>query len=101
IGQCAVALAAIGMPSGLLRMLVTRGLLMVGSALGDVLPAQLGATEATLVVGAQALALTAAGAATVALLIHGAQFLLAIVCAAVAFGLPDHQPAPDAAEVSP
>jgi len=102
IAQCAVALAAIGVPSGVLRVLATRAMLMVGSALGDILPAQLGATEAALVVGAQALALTAAGAATLALLIHGAQFLLGIVCAAVAFGLPGHrETAPDAAEVSP
>ena len=65
---------------------------MVGSGLGDILSARLGAIEATLVVGAQALALalalTAAGVASLALLIHGAQFLLGIVCTAVAFGLP-------------
>lgn len=86
--QCAVALAAVGRPSGLARTLVARGMLLVGGALGDFIPAQLGATEATLVVGAAALGLTAAGAAALALLIHGAQLLLALVCAGVAFAVP-------------
>jgi len=99
--QCAVALAAIGQPSGLLRVLAARGMLMVGSALGDILPAQLGATEATLVVGADALALGAASAASLALLIHGAQFLLGIACTLVAFGVPgEREVAPDGAELS-
>ena len=100
--QCWVALGAIGQSAGPLRALVTRGVLMVGSALGDVLPAQLGATEATLVVGAQALALTAASAASLALLIHGAQLALGLVCTPVALALPaDIQPAPPGVEVSP
>lgn len=86
--QCAVALTAVGRPSGLARTLVARGMLLVGGALGDFIPAQLGATEATLVVGAAALGLTAASAAALALLIHGAQLVLALVCAAVAFAMP-------------
>ncbi len=86
--QCAVALAAVGRPSGLVRTLVARGMLLVGGALGDFIPAQLGATEATLVVGAAALGLTAASAAALALLLHGAQLVLALVCAAVAFAAP-------------
>ena len=97
--QCGVALAAIGHPSGLVRTLVTRGMLMVGSALGDIIPGQLGATEATLVVGAGALALTAAGAASLALLIHGAQILLGLLCTAVASLLPGL--APTAAPADP
>jgi uncharacterized membrane protein YbhN (UPF0104 family) len=86
--QCAVALAAMGQPSGLLRVMVTRGALMVGSAIGDILPGQFGATEATLVAGAAALGLTAASAASLALLIHGAQIALGLVCAALSFALP-------------
>jgi Lysylphosphatidylglycerol synthase TM region len=86
--QCTVALAAIGRPSGLMSTLVARGVLLVGGALGDFIPAQLGATEATLVVGAAALGLTAATAAALALLIHGAQLALALLCAAVAFAVP-------------
>jgi hypothetical protein len=100
--QCGVALAAIGHSAGLARVLVTRGVLMVGSALGDVLPAQLGATEATLALGAQALALTAASAASLALLIHGAQLALGLLCTAVALALPaEPEPSPREAEVSP
>jgi Lysylphosphatidylglycerol synthase TM region len=86
--QCGVALSAVGHPSGLGTTLVARGMLLVGGALGDLIPAQLGTTEATLVVGAAGLGLTAAGAATLALLIHGAQLALALVCAAVAFAMP-------------
>lgn len=100
--QCGVALAALGQSTALGRVLVTLGLHMVGSALGDLLPAQLGATEATLVVGAGALALTAATAASLALLIHGAQMALGLLCAAVAVGLPSEPgPAQAEAEFSP
>lgn len=88
IVQCGVALAAMGQPSGLLKVMVTRGALMVGSAIGDILPGQFGATEATLVAGAAALGLTAASAASLALLIHGAQIALGLVCAALSFALP-------------
>jgi hypothetical protein len=100
--QCGVALAAVGRPSGLGRTLVARGMLLVGGALGDVIPAQLGATEATLVVGAAGLGLTAATAATLALLIHGAQLALALVCTGVAVGVPAApQLATDAVETGP
>ncbi|MGZ5957124.1 MAG: lysylphosphatidylglycerol synthase domain-containing protein [Myxococcaceae bacterium] len=83
--QCAVVLSAFGQPSGLLRDMATRGALMVGSAIGDILPGQFGATEATLVAGAAALGLTAASAASLALLIHGAQIVLGLLCAALSF----------------
>jgi len=86
--QCAVVLSAFGQPAGLLRVLVVRGALMVGSALGDILPGQFGATEATLVAGAAALGLSAASAASLALLIHGAQIALGLLCAALSFALP-------------
>jgi hypothetical protein len=100
--QCWVALAAIGQAAGPVRALVTRGLLMVGSALGDILPAQLGATEATLVVGASSLGLTPSSAASLALLVHGAQLLLGLVCTAIALALPGElQRSPRGAEASP
>jgi hypothetical protein len=83
--ECGVALAAIGHPSGAGRTLLTSGLVMVGSALGDVIPAQLGATEATLAMGAATVGLTTASAATLALLIHAAQLAMALVCGSVAF----------------
>jgi uncharacterized membrane protein YbhN (UPF0104 family) len=86
--QCAVALAAVGQPSGLLRVVATRGALTVGSAIGDILPGQFGATEATLVAGAASLGLTASTAASLALLIHGAQIALGLLCAALSFALP-------------
>ncbi|HEY1906673.1 MAG TPA: lysylphosphatidylglycerol synthase domain-containing protein [Myxococcaceae bacterium] len=91
VAQCGVALAAIGQPGGLLRTLVVRGALILGSAVGDFIPGQLGATEATLVLGAETLALTAAGAATLALLIHAAQILLGLLCAGLTVALPGQQ----------
>jgi uncharacterized membrane protein YbhN (UPF0104 family) len=89
--QCGVALAAIGERAGLVRVLVTRGALILGSAVGDFIPGQLGATEAMMVVGAGALALTAATAATLALLIHAAQILLGLLCAGLTVALPGQQ----------
>ena len=62
--------------------------LILGSAVGDFIPGQLGATEATLVLGAGALGLTAASAATLALLIHAAQILLGLLCAGLTVALP-------------
>jgi uncharacterized membrane protein YbhN (UPF0104 family) len=100
--QCGVALAAIGQPSSLGRVLVTRGALIIGSAIGDFIPGQLGATEATLVVGAGALALTAASAATLALLIHAAQIVLGLLCTAITVALPGfRETSPGGAEVAP
>ncbi|MGO9831001.1 MAG: lysylphosphatidylglycerol synthase domain-containing protein [Myxococcaceae bacterium] len=86
--QCAVALAAIRHPSSLGGALVARGMLTVGSSLGDFIPAQLGATEATLVLGATALGLTAASAAALALLIQGAQLSLALLCTLLTVVIP-------------
>ncbi|HZX41550.1 MAG TPA: hypothetical protein VFE93_06900, partial [Myxococcaceae bacterium] len=94
--------AAIGQPSSLGRVLVTRGALIIGSAIGDFIPGQLGATEATLVVGAGALALTAASAATLALLIHAAQIVLGLLCTAITVALPGfRETSPGGAEVAP
>jgi hypothetical protein len=80
--QCAIGLAAVGHPSGLLRTLVTRGMLLLGGALGDFIPGQLGGTEATMAMAATALGL-GASATALALLIHGAQLLLALACTAL------------------
>jgi uncharacterized membrane protein YbhN (UPF0104 family) len=97
--QCAVALAAIGHPSGLLRTLVARGMLLLGGALGDFIPGQLGGTEATMALTASALGLAAASATALALLIHAAQLLLALVCTVLYAVLP--RPQPLAPEVKP
>lgn len=91
--QCGVALAAIGQAAGPLRVLVVRGALILGSAIGDFIPGQLGATEATLVLGAGTLGLAAATAATLALLIHAAQISLGLLCAGLTVALPGRQEA--------
>jgi len=100
--QCGVALAALGQSAGLARVLVTRGVLILGSAVGDFIPGQLGATEATLVVGANVLALTAASAATLALLIHAAQIILGLACAGIGLAVPgQRETSPGRVEVAP
>ncbi len=100
--QCGAALVAIGHRSSVGTTLVARGMLTVGSALGDFIPAQLGATEATLVLGAAALGLTAASAAALAHLIHGGQHALALLCTHVSVAVPgEPQLTPAALELGP
>jgi len=99
--QCGVALAAIGQVAEPLRVLVVRGALILGSAVGDFIPGQLGATEATLVLGAGTLGLTAASAATLALLIHTAQIALGLLCAGLTVALAGRQGTAGQVEVAP
>ena len=99
--QCGVALAAIGQAAEPLRVLVVRGALILGSAVGDFIPGQLGATEATLVIGAGTLGLTAASAATLALLVHVAQIALGLLCAGLTVALSGRQGTTGRVEVAP
>jgi hypothetical protein len=97
--QCAVTLAAVGGVLALRPLFALEGMQLVGGFVGDFIPAQLGAMEATLAAGASWLGLTAASAAAMALLVHGGQLVLALLCAAVAFGLPaPAQPSASAVE---
>jgi len=86
--QCGVALLAVGRAFSPGVTLAVQGTQLVGSTLGDAIPAQLGATEATLVMSASALMLTSTMAATLALLIHAAQLVLAALCGAGAMAMP-------------
>jgi hypothetical protein len=86
--QCAVTLVAVGGVLAARPLFALEGMQLVGGFVGDFIPAQLGAMEATLAAGAAWLGLTAASAAAMALLVHGGQLVLALLCAAVAFGLP-------------
>jgi Lysylphosphatidylglycerol synthase TM region len=96
--QCGIALAAVGQPSGLLRTLVSRGMLLLGGALGDFIPGQLGGTEATMALAATALGL-GASATALALLIHGAQLLLALACTGLYAVIPRVPPLPSELEI--
>src|SRR6185312_6811279 len=64
--QCGVALLAVGRAFSPGVTLAVQGTQLVGSTLGDAIPAQPGATEATLVMSASALMLTSTMAATLA-----------------------------------
>ncbi|MBS2032141.1 MAG: flippase-like domain-containing protein [Deltaproteobacteria bacterium] len=86
--QCGVALLAVGRAFSPGVTLAVQGTQLVGSTLGDAIPAQLGATEATLVMSASSLMLTSTMAATLALLIHAAQLALAAICGAGAMTIP-------------
>jgi hypothetical protein len=85
--QLGVALGALGHSLSPRMTLAARGVAMLGAAVGDLLPAQLGATEAALTTAATSLGLTAATASAVALLVHIAQLALAVGCGATGLAL--------------
>lgn len=85
--QLAVALGALGHALSPRMTLAAQGVTMLGAAVGDVLPAQLGATEAALTTAAASLGLTAVTASAVALLVHLAQLVLALGCGATGLAL--------------
>lgn len=98
--QVAILLYAGGQALGVVGTLATYGLLLVGSALGDFLPAQLGATDVMLTIAGSHVGLAAAQALAMTTCLHGAQIGGALLGAAVAFVVPD-DPAPPAAAPSP
>lgn len=73
LGQYMVLLTAVGGKFGLFRGLCTQGIHLVGSAMGDLIPGQLGVTEATYSLWSSALSLDAAAALAIALLAHLSQ----------------------------
>ncbi len=104
--QVALLLYAGGNAQGLIGTLATYGLLLVGSALGDMLPAQLGATDVMLTMAGSHVGLAAAQALAMTTCLHGAQIGGALLGAAVAFVVPqdadaDRDPASPTVENSP
>ncbi len=95
--QVAILLYADGQTLGLIGTLATYGLLLVGAALGDLLPAQLGATDAMLTIAGSHVGLAAAQALAMTTCLHGAQIGGALVGAAIAFVVPE-QPGPASAD---
>lgn len=77
--QCGVLLACVGGVPSVSNSLVSEGTLLVGGAIGDLVPAQLGATEGYYGLSASALGITAANAVAIALLAHLAQLLWVVV----------------------
>ena len=81
VAQLTVVLVAVLGKARWLHTLAVLGTQQLGQTVGDALPAQLGAPEASLSLAAHALALTPAAAAAVPLLVHAAQLGLAGLCA--------------------
>lgn len=83
--QVGVIRAAVGVPTDVPSALATYGLLLTGAALGDFLPAQLGATDAALTLAAGPLGMRASDGLALALTLHAAQVGAAAILAAVAW----------------
>ena len=98
LAQVVVILAALGHRVSVVGALATHGLVLTGSALGDMLPAQLGATDALLALAAGRLDLSAPDALALTLCLHGAQVGLALLAGVTALVVPD---APRPAEGTP
>lgn len=81
--QIAALRAALGVGAGPVDSLASYGLTLAGAAAGDLLPAQLGATDAALTLAATRVGLTAADALALTLSLHGAQAGLALLAAGV------------------
>ncbi|XXY47646.1 lysylphosphatidylglycerol synthase domain-containing protein [Sorangium sp. So ce269] len=85
--QYAVLLAAVGAASGPVRALAAYGVGAVGTAAGDLIPGQVGATDGAFTLAAPLLGLTAGSAIAVSVLVHllQAAFALAGIAATLAW----------------
>jgi hypothetical protein len=79
VAQQAALIACVGGAIGLTTALCSEGIHLVGAAVGDLIPAQLGATEGNFTLAASALGLPRASAVSIALLAHLAQLVWVIV----------------------
>lgn len=86
--QIVVLAMAVGVPRGFVGGLLTLGVHLVGLALGDLIPAQLGATDGALAFGAEPLGAPAASLVVVSLMFHASQLVWAAIGAAAALRLP-------------
>ncbi|WP_437666980.1 lysylphosphatidylglycerol synthase domain-containing protein [Sorangium sp. So ce1182] len=85
--QYAVLLAAVGAGTGPIRALAAYGVGAVGTAVGDLIPGQVGATDGAFTLAAPLLGLTASSAIAISVLVHllQAAFALAGIAAALAW----------------
>jgi Lysylphosphatidylglycerol synthase TM region len=84
LAQVTILLRATGHAAGLVDALATHGVVLTGAALGDALPAQVGATDAMLAVAATQLGLPTADALAITFGLHGAQVCAGLAGAALA-----------------
>ncbi len=78
VAQNAVLIACVGGVPALSSALASEGIHLVGAAVGDLIPGQLGATEGHYTLAASALGLPVASAVAVALLAHVSQLLFVL-----------------------
>ncbi|WP_437877855.1 lysylphosphatidylglycerol synthase domain-containing protein [Sorangium sp. So ce513] len=92
--QYAVLLAAVGAESGPLRALAAYGVGAAGTAAGDLIPGQVGATDGAFALAAPLLGLIASSAIAIAVLIHLLQATFALTGIAVTLAWRRRPPAP-------
>ncbi|HUJ60158.1 MAG TPA: lysylphosphatidylglycerol synthase domain-containing protein [Kofleriaceae bacterium] len=79
VAQNAVLIAIVGGAFSIASALCSESVHLVGAAVGDLIPAQLGATESNYTLAAHALGLPGASAVSIALLAHLAQLVWVVV----------------------
>ncbi|WP_437745779.1 lysylphosphatidylglycerol synthase domain-containing protein [Sorangium sp. So ce1504] len=92
--QYGVLLAVVGAESGPLRALAAYGVGAAGTAAGDLIPGQIGATDGAFTLAASLLGLTASSAVAISLLVHLLQAAFALAGIAVALVWRRSPPAP-------
>jgi len=83
VAQHAVLIVCVGGAFGIVPALCAEGIHLVGAAVGDLIPAQLGATEGNFTLSARALGLAGTSAVSIALLAHLVQLLWVLIGAFV------------------
>jgi hypothetical protein len=84
VAQMAVVLAVLTRATTLQDSLLMQGLFMVGTALGDLIPGQIGATDAAFSMGASSFSATAGQGLAVAVAMHLVQLSMAALCSLLA-----------------
>lgn len=85
VGQLAMLLSASGVEVALgARAVLAEGIQIVGAAAGDLVPAQVGATEGAFTLLADSLGVSAQAALSLAVVLHGTQLVFAAGCFAAA-----------------
>jgi hypothetical protein len=94
--QYAVYVVAVGGVFGVREGLAAQGIHLVGASLGDLVPGQLGVSEANFALSAQTLSISVSQAAAVGVLAHAGQLGLMALCGlGLLFLKPATRPVPD------
>lgn len=79
LAQFGALAIAVGAKGGLMTPLLALGVQLVGGAAGDMIPAQIGATDGAFALAAPALGLTAASALSIPIVMHAIQLAWALI----------------------